>query len=77
MEELKRRQLAHHQLNSQLRTYFSPHSTLPMTKAQIPGRMVSNGIGNVAIAPVHTEKTRLKKLMKMLLIITSDRKNIY
>ena len=29
----------------------------PMIKAQISGRMVSNGISDVAIASVHSEKT--------------------
>ena len=32
-------------------------------KAQISGRMVSSGITDVAIASVHSEKTRLKKLI--------------
>ena len=38
----------------------------PMIKAQISGTMVSIGISDVAI---HSEKTRLKKLMKMIIII--------
>ena len=33
----------------------------PMIKAQIPGRMVSSGISDVATASVLSEKTRLKK----------------
>ena len=41
----------------------------PMTTAHFSGRMVSSGISDVAIAPVHSEKTRLKKLMKMMIII--------
>ena len=43
----------------------------PMIKAQISGRMVSSGISDVASASVHSEKTRLKKLMmiKMIIII--------
>ena len=43
-----------------------------MIKTQISGRMVSIGISDVASASVHSEKTRLKKLMmkmKMILII--------
>ena len=47
----------------------------PIIKAQISGRMVSSGISDVAIASVYSEKTRLKKLMKI--IITSNRKTIY
>ena len=42
----------------------------PMIKAQISGIMVFNGISDVATASVHSEKTRLKKLMlKMIIII--------
>ena len=41
----------------------------PMIKAQISGGMVSSGISNVAIASVHSEKTRLKKCMMIMIII--------
>ena len=41
----------------------------PMIKAQISGRMVSSGITDVAFASVHSEKTRLKKLMEIIIII--------
>ena len=44
---------------------------LPMIKAQTSGRMVSSSASDVAIASVHSEKTRLKKLMKIIIIITS------
>ena len=44
-----------------------------MVNAQITGRMVSTGISDVASASVHSEKIRLKKLMKMM-IITRVRK---
>ena len=47
----------------------------PMIKAQISGRMVSSGISDVVIASVHSEKTRLKKLIMIIIIITSNRKN--
>ena len=40
----------------------------PMIKAQISGRMVSNGISDVATPSVHSEKTSLKKLMVMMKI---------
>ena len=59
-EELKWRQLAHHLLK-------------PMIKAKISGRMVFNGISDVTFASVYSEKTRLKKLMMMKMIITSNR----
>ena len=38
----------------------------PIIKAHSSGGMVSSGISDVAIASVHSEKTRLKKLMKLL-----------
>ena len=41
----------------------------PMIKAQLSRRMVSSGISDVASASVHSEKTRLKKLMMMKMII--------
>ena len=34
-----------------------------MKKAHFSGRMVSSGISDVAFASVHSEKTRLKKLI--------------
>ena len=37
----------------------------PMIKAHFSGRMGSSGMTNVAIASVHSGKTRLKKLMKI------------
>ena len=42
----------------------------PMIKAYFSGRMVSSGISDVAIASVHSEITRLKKLMIMIILIT-------
>ena len=39
----------------------------PMIKAQISGRMVSSGISDVVFASVYSEKTRLKKLMIIIL----------
>ena len=41
----------------------------PMIKAQVSGRMVSSGRSDVAIASVHSEKTRLKKCMMITIII--------
>ena len=46
----------------------------PMITAQISGRMVSSGISDVAIASVHSKKTRLKKLIMIIIVIKS--KNI-
>ena len=41
----------------------------PMIKAHFSGRIVSSGISDVAFASVYSEKTRLKKLMKMMLMM--------
>ena len=49
----------------------------PIIKAQISGKLVTSGISDVAIISVHSEKTRLKKLMNMIIIITNNRKTIY
>ena len=49
----------------------------PMIKAQISGRMISSGINDVVIASVYSEKTCLKKLIMIIIIITSNRKTIY
>ena len=41
----------------------------PMIKAHFSGRMVSSGISDVAFASVHSEKTRLKKLIMIITIM--------
>ena len=41
----------------------------PMIKALISERMVSCGISDVVFASIYSEKTRLKKLMKIIIII--------
>ena len=53
-EELKWRQLAHHQLMSQQGPHFSPHSKAKANDKS--RRMVSSGISDVAFASVYTEK---------------------
>ena len=59
--------LAHHQLLSQPRTHFSPPVQLKLIiKEHFSGRMVSNGINNVAFASVLSEKTHLKKLIMIV-----------
>ena len=69
-EELKWRQLAHHPLMSQTRTYLvQPVQLKPMIKAQIRGRMVSSGIRDVAFGSVYSEKTCL--IIMINIIITS------
>ena len=73
-EELKWHQLTHHQLMSQQGPHFSPHST-----AKTNGKTTylgENGIWwykFVAFASVYSEKTRLKKLMMMKIIIITQK----
>ena len=58
--------MAHNQLWSQQWTSLQQK---PMIKAHSSGRMVSSGISDVVIASVHSDKTLLKKLIKMMMII--------
>ena len=48
----------------------------PMIKAHFSGRMVSSNISGIALASVHYEKTHLKKLIMIIIIIITE-KNIY
>ena len=66
-EELKRRQVAHHQLMSLSGTSFSPHSTAKTNDKSTNLRKVSSGISDVAFASVHSEKTHLKKLIMIII----------
>ena len=66
-EELKWRQLAHHQLMSQQGPHFSPHS-----KAKAIN-LVTIGISDVS---VYSEKTRLKKLMKIIIIMNKSQETM-
>ena len=45
-----------------------------MIKAQISGRMISSGISEVAFVSVQSEKTHLKKLMKIIIIINRKKR---
>ena len=45
----------------------------PMIKAQISGSMVSSSISHVAFASVYSEKTRMKKCLIMIIMITSEK----
>ena len=45
------------------------HTAKPMIKAHFSGRMISSGISDVAFASVYSVKTRLKNLMKIIIII--------
>ena len=69
-EELKWRQLAHNNLTSPQGPHFSPHSTAKTNdKSTNLRRMVSSVTSVVAFISVNSEKTRLKKLMIMIIII--------
>ena len=43
-----------------------------MIKGQMSGKLVSSGISHVAFASVYSEKTRMKKLMIMIIIIKGN-----
>ena len=49
----------------------------PIIKAQISGKLITSGISDVAIASVYFEKTCLKKMITIIIIIASNRKTIY
>ena len=52
------------------RGLFSPHSRAKANyNAQIPGKLVTSGYNDVATASVHSEKTRLKKIIMIIIII--------
>ena len=72
-EELKWHQLAQNQLTSPQGPHFSPHGTTkPIIKAQMSGKLVSSGISDIVFASVSSEKTRLKKLMIMIIIMLTN-----
>ena len=61
------------QLMSSQGPHFSPRSTAKTTiKVQILSRMASIGISDVVTASVYSEKTRMKKLMMMKMIIINE-----
>ena len=55
--------------NEQAKDIVLVHTTQPVIKAQISGRMVPSGISVVTFASVDSEKTRLKKLLIMIIIM--------
>ena len=59
-EELKRRQLVHHQLVSQQGLHFSLHSIAKTNViAHFSGRMLSSGVSDVVIASVYSGKKHI------------------
>ena len=67
-EELKWHQLAHHQLmNQQGPILVNTVKLKPIIKAQISGKLVTSGRSDVATASVNPEKTRMKKLITIII----------
>ena len=48
----------------------------PMIKAHFSGKMESSGVCDVAFVSVHSEKTRLKELLMIFIIITTSNTKI-
>ena len=70
MQKLKWRQLAHHQLMKQQGPHFSPHSKAKVNYKSINiKKLVNSRISDVATASVHSEKTSLKKLIMIIIMI--------
>ena len=42
-------------------------------KVEISGNLITNSISDVVIASVHSEKTRLKKMIKIIIIISMNK----
>ena len=77
-EELKWHQLTHNQLmSSQGALLVHTVQLKPMIKAQISGRMASIGISDVVTASVYSEKTRLKKLMMIMIMNKSQETMVF
>ena len=67
----------HHRVMSPPRTNILVHTVqpIPMIKAHSSGRMVSSSIDNVVIASVYSDKTHMKKLMIMRIMIVTQKPN--
>ena len=60
---------------SQKGPHFSPHSKAKVNyKSTTLGKLVTSDISVVAFASLYSEKTRLKKLMNMIIIIIINEK---
>ena len=44
----------------------------PIIKAEISGKLVTSDISGVAIASVHSEKTRMKKMIIIIIIMNKS-----
>ena len=45
----------------------------PIIKDQIPGKLITSGISDLAIASVHSEKTWTKKWIMIIIIISMNK----
>ena len=45
----------------------------PIIKAKISGKLVTSGISFVTIVSVHSEKTRLKKMTMIIIVIITEK----
>ena len=74
-DEFKWRQPAYHQLWSQQGPHFSPHSTAKTNDKSTFLRKngLYSGRSDVAIASVHSEKTRLKKTIMIISVIIMNK----
>ena len=61
-------------LMSQQWPHFSPRSKAKANyKRKISGKLVTSGISDVAIASVHSEKTRPKKMIMIIIISITEK----
>ena len=54
---------------SQQEPHFSPHSKAKTNYKSTSGKLVTSGVSDVATASVHSEKTRLKKMIMIIIIM--------
>ena len=67
-EELKWRQLTHHQIMIHKGLILVHTAYLkPFIKAQISGKLVNNGVSYIAITSVHSEKTHQEKMLMIIM----------
>ena len=77
-DELKWRQIIHNQLICPPGPHFSIHSTAKTNdKSTISERMASIGISDVVTASVYSEKTRLRKLMMIMIMNKSQEMAVF
>ena len=63
---------------SQQGPHFSPHSQAKANyKTQISGKLVTSGISDVAIASVHSEKIRLRKMIIIISMNKSQESTVF